>query len=418
MSANPLKRRSNNESPPRRVASKVASRESAWDKTTYRISNIPTTFDVPHLADTVADVLELESSSDVKIGSLCLDAVDQGDPQHKVATASFRVRPALLSSKSEGVDDTSAKPLAEWQFSLPHVEDGEIHFDIHFHGFTPLSPVEMQERRTIEFVQLKYFYSVGAKPSSCVAIHGWGGHAFGSYRATGASYMWLRDSLPKHFPKLRVWIYGYESNLSDSHSTSNVYEDAENFRRALRILRRKIVHKAMIRMKDSEIQDDQLNFQLTYGALFFGVPGQGMDVENLATMVHNLPARYNLSLLDQQMGFRLRNRQHEDFCRAYDYRDSKIVQFFELKKSPTFRKASQRPLPEYRTISNITSRTIHQTPGRMTVLMRYWLIPHRRSVEETGKEETNTWYRLTKTIKEWSNLPRMIETDTKRFEIS
>ena len=51
--------------------------------------------------------------------------------------------------------------------------------------------------------------------------------------------MWLRDALPKHLPQLRVWIYGYDSNLQDSESIGDVYEYAESFRRDLRILRGK-----------------------------------------------------------------------------------------------------------------------------------------------------------------------------------
>lgn len=88
-------------------------------------------------------------------------------------------------------------------------------------------------------------------------------------------------------------------------------------------------------MESSTDPDDQLNLQSIYGALFFGVPSQGMNVEAMASMIEGLPARYTLNLLDQRLGFRLRNRQHEDFCKAFAYKNSKIVQFFELKKSPT-----------------------------------------------------------------------------------
>ena len=49
--------------------------------------------------------------------------------------------------------------------------------------------------------------------------------------------MWLRDSLPQHFPQLRVWIYGYESSLRDPDSLADVDEYAENFRWHLRDLR-------------------------------------------------------------------------------------------------------------------------------------------------------------------------------------
>ena len=91
----------------------------------------------------------------------------------------------------------------------------------------------------------------------------------------------------------------------------------------------------MIQMKKSSNGDDKLNLQYSYGALFFGVPNQGMDVEALAGMVQGSPQQYTMQLLDEQLGSRLRNRQHLDFCNAFDFLDSKIVQFFELRKSPT-----------------------------------------------------------------------------------
>jgi hypothetical protein len=88
-------------------------------------------------------------------------------------------------------------------------------------------------------------------------------------------------------------------------------------------------------MKASNDLDDRLNFRSTYGALFFGVPSQGMDVDALAAMIGNLPQRFTLNLLDQQLGHRLRARHHNEFCEAFDYTDSKITYFFELQKSPT-----------------------------------------------------------------------------------
>lgn len=88
-------------------------------------------------------------------------------------------------------------------------------------------------------------------------------------------------------------------------------------------------------MCDNNDQNDRLNFLSTYGALFFGVPSQGMDVGALASMVRKMPARYTLNLLDKQLGYGLREKLHTEFCKKFDYRDSKIVQFYELEKSPT-----------------------------------------------------------------------------------
>jgi hypothetical protein len=93
-------------------------------------------------------------------------------------------------------------------------------------------------------------------------------------------------------------------------------------------------------MKNSSDADDKVNFDLIYGALFFGVPSQGMDTAALAAMVGDRPQRYDLSQLDQEVGHRLRSRQHDEFCEAFDFKDSKVVQFFETKKTATVKEVS------------------------------------------------------------------------------
>ena len=93
-------------------------------------------------------------------------------------------------------------------------------------------------------------------------------------------------------------------------------------------------------MKNSSDANDKINFDSTYGALFFGVPSQGMDVEALAAMVGDKPPRYDLSLLNQEVGHRLRSRQHDEFCRAFNFKDSKIIQFFETRKTATVKEVS------------------------------------------------------------------------------
>ena len=97
----------------------------------------------------------------------------------------------------------------------------------------------------------------------------------------------------------------------------------------------------MITLNSSSEADDKATVQSTYGALFFGVPAQGMNVKAMASVVQGGGARFTLGLLDQQRGFRLRGRQHEEFCKAFPYNDSKIIQFFETKESPTVVQVSQ-----------------------------------------------------------------------------
>ena len=302
---------------------------------TFRVSRIPEIFDEKIFTHVIAQISDLDPN-DFKIHSLVSDASDEADLPHKTATISFRMTPEILRTPQGFADG--------WDFELPQylgAESGRsrIHFDTHFEGFTPLSPADQATEPTID----------------CIVIPGWGGHALGSFRSRTSSYVWLRDSLSKHCPELRVWTYGYHSHLADTNASADVYEFAERFRRKLRVLRQQtkavekarplifIVHSlggwifkdAFTQMRKSPNDVDRWNCLSTYGALFFGVPTHGMDVAAIRKMVQDLPARYISALLDQQDGFRLRQRQHQAFCEAFNYEDSRIVQFFELKKSPT-----------------------------------------------------------------------------------
>jgi hypothetical protein len=91
-------------------------------------------------------------------------------------------------------------------------------------------------------------------------------------------------------------------------------------------------------MSQSNDEMDWMNFVATYGALLFGVPSAGMEVEALASMVGDLPARTTLHALDNRIGQRLRNRQHQQFCDAFQFEDSVLARFYELLESPTVQK--------------------------------------------------------------------------------
>ena len=322
-------------SPPQILHELSPSARPNWDKTTYRISQIPGSLDSENVCSIIREIFKL-GEEDFKLHSLASDVPDQDGKQWKTSTVSFWRRPLLLEG-SEGTADS-------WTFEIPSIglsasNRACIHFDTHFNGFTPLSPEENDAKHRID----------------CIVVPGWGGHPLGSFRSRIGTHVWLRDSLSEHCAQLRVWVYGYRSYLLDQDSSADVFEYAERFRRRLRILRKQtksndesrplifllhslggwIFKDAIIQMSESQDSDDKWIVQCTFGALFFGVPSLGMDMEAIAAMVQDLPARYISALLDQRDGFRLRQRQHDLFCKAFGYKDSKIVQFFELKKSPT-----------------------------------------------------------------------------------
>jgi len=79
--------------------------------------------------------------------------------------------------------------------------------------------------------------------------------------------------------------------------------------------------------------DDPDTLNSIYGALFFGVPNQGMDIKSLIPIVENQDNQGLLHSISNESQL-LRN-QTRDFPRAFDFEDSKIVCFYETVTSPT-----------------------------------------------------------------------------------
>jgi hypothetical protein len=77
-----------------------------------------------------------------------------------------------------------------------------------------------------------------------------------------------------------------------------------------------------------------------YGALFFDVPSQGMENLEIITMAERQPNEDLMRLLSKDS--QLLRSQHEDFCSAFDSKDSQIVYFYGTKKSATAKKVSAR----------------------------------------------------------------------------
>ena len=155
----------------------------------------------------------------------------------------------------------------------------------------------------------------------------------------------------------------------------------------------------MIDMAKSNDPEDVYNLQSTIGALYFGVPGQGMRVEEMATMIQNLPARYTANLLDKDLGFRQRAKFEDDFQRALIYNDITIFLFYEEEKTKTLRMVMRhRILEKSRALTYYRIRK-HKN-GIETVLQYCWssqILPH------TVVSPWKTKYPCAKITSTWSN---------------
>ena len=92
----------------------------------------------------------------------------------------------------------------------------------------------------------------------------------------------------------------------------------------------------MVRMTASDYPDDKINLNMTKGALLFGVPNQGMESQQLMSLLQedDLPALYTASLLDERYGFRLRMNRAYDFYKACSRNNAIVYAFYETEETP------------------------------------------------------------------------------------
>ncbi|KAI9678535.1 MAG: hypothetical protein M1822_007478 [Bathelium mastoideum] len=210
----------------------------------------------------------------------------------------------------------------------PHLKDETLRVDAEFHGLTALNRPE----EPIE--------------ADIVAVTGLAGHAFGSW-ASSHDVMWLRDFLPKDFPNVAVYTYGYDSTLQQSHSRSILADHADAFVQRFSAMRRKkssadrpcifIGHSlgCLIIEKLSDHKEWEPLSQLS-AAIFFGAPNGGLETKTLESLVDGQPSA---DLVDQLKPDSPTIRDlKKDFLKVA--RDIKILSIYELKESKTVVKNS------------------------------------------------------------------------------
>lgn len=70
-----------------------------------------------------------------------------------------------------------------------------------------------------------------------------------------------------------------------------------------------------------------------YGAIFFGVPNQGLNISSLRAMVEDQSNRYFLESLGLESD--LLKKQQRKFPEAFGFKDSEIYCFYETLESNT-----------------------------------------------------------------------------------
>ena len=297
---------------------------------------MPTDFDKARLADVLQRHPDLQPPRD--------DAPNDGDDssigngvwvhtlapdlrQSQVATVRFRCLPTRLRTLARGDQLTIDVHAPQDPAFLP---TARLAVDQHFHGITVLSSP-----------------SSGNHAVDVLVVPGLGGHPYDSFVHKGDGHMWLSDSLPQDMHTARVMIYGYESGLQDSTSFAGLDDLASSLHLEIRRLLRSgeqthlilvghslgglLIKEALVRMAEPS-EADQIG--RVFGALFFGVPHGGMDIESLIPIVNDQPNRFlleSLSAINSQV-LRLQRRS---FARFLDQTALEMFCFYETRLSPT-----------------------------------------------------------------------------------
>ncbi|KAF4302999.1 hypothetical protein GTA08_BOTSDO08663 [Botryosphaeria dothidea] len=314
---------------------------------TFRLRGVPLGRSKADTETLLKHAMKLDDSTEITVRSLALDPQRR---KEQVATLDFSNTPSSLRSHSgpwifpiaddDAVLTESARDLRT------------LTLDTAFDGLTPLHS-DKDSNCIVD----------------CVAVTGLNAHAFGSFKARGGSFMWLRDKLPDDFQRARIFTYGYDTQLVGSDSFQSISDLATSFCHTLHAMRSQpggrrrslvimahslggiLVKQALIQMSDSaEKSYRDILHRALKGIVFFGVPNQGMNISSLLPMVGSnanlhllstLGDKFNATFLhspflqDQAQRFQAildHAPPHHPFTQT---RATPLVSFYETKLSPT-----------------------------------------------------------------------------------
>ncbi|PTB72047.1 hypothetical protein M440DRAFT_1405803 [Trichoderma longibrachiatum ATCC 18648] len=252
----------------------------------YRLRGIPEHLDRLGVAQLIRPFLPSEKLEDITVASLALSCGFWSRSPTKTATLTLRSLPDLVRA---------APGAGEWQLPILALPKPLI-LDDTFYGLTPLNEVS-------EF-QHRY---------DCIVISGLAGHPMGSWQPRGndKSFSWIRDSLPELVPGVRFILYGYDTKLVGSKSFQTVPDLAINLINELKSggwsspsakgliflahsLGGVVLKQCLCMLADSGVSHESV-LQKTKGAVFFGVPSEGMSIEDIHSMLGDQPNKHTLA---------------------------------------------------------------------------------------------------------------------------
>lgn len=186
---------------------------------------------------------------------------------------------------------------------------------------------------------------------SCLILSGLASHPFGSWQPHGRdkSFMWIRDELPQRLPGVRFLVYGYDTALYGSTSFQVIPDLAISLVQTVKALGCSapsakpvlflahslggvVLKQALIILAGGNDQQRAILSKIK-GALFFGVPSQGMDMHDIFAMLGDQPNVELVKCLSNQSDFL--PRMDEQFGNISYLQSIQFFWAFETKVTPT-----------------------------------------------------------------------------------
>ncbi|KAF7718620.1 Uncharacterized protein PECH_006351 [Penicillium ucsense] len=304
----------------------------------YRVRGIKLEHTGPNILAYLRSKLGIESTVVGRVKALATS--QNGD---KVAVVAWRPQPKCLSAPGKD----------EWEFG-PTSDDDSLHItvDTHFRGVTILYSPPPEKPHTIDIC----------------AVAGLGGHAWGSFKHKGEaqSFMWVLDGLREKFPTARLMTYGSKTKLDGNESTQTLEDLGKLLRDEMRSVTRRPAQSGLskescstgpsssvpsifiahslggLTVKEALLQEETNPDKETFlsnlkGALFFGVPSHGMNIQVLEAMIRGQPNELLVrSIANDSPTLQELSRR---FKATFPPGKPKIIYFYELELSGSPRKA-------------------------------------------------------------------------------
>ncbi|GKZ21143.1 hypothetical protein AbraIFM66951_008668 [Aspergillus brasiliensis] len=265
-------------------------------KTVFRLRQLPETVETP------ADVAELLSKrlrvteGEITVRSLAQSLEHWENPRTKVATVMFKVCPSPVLERPDA---------KEWYIDgMSHDLNDRLILDTHFLGLTPLNDHG--------HLQARY---------DCVVISGLASHPFGSWQPKeDKKYMWILDKLARGEQLVRAILYGYDTKLQGSTSFQTIPDLAKQLIDQLHAHRDPkcetplaflahslgglVLKQALLDLAKYRRGDEYRRLlNAVRGAIFFGVPSQGMETSTWEAFVQEQPNEILIKALSKTSDF-------------------------------------------------------------------------------------------------------------------